>query len=94
MLLLDVSQLVSRYRKSIKGFNENTSKSGYILNKIIDGVQAFGLAVRGHNITESSENPGIFRGLINFVCEFDSRFQEYIGRNSVLRAFLKQTKTS
>ncbi|XP_030760738.1 uncharacterized protein LOC115885854 [Sitophilus oryzae] len=33
---------------------------------------AFELALRGHDETSSSENPGIYQGLINFASELDS----------------------
>jgi len=61
--------LSSAYRLNIKQCNEKISHNSYILNKTINCIQfcgAFELALRGHNEKSNSENPGVFRGLINF----------------------------
>jgi hypothetical protein len=55
--------------------NEKVSNNRYILNVIINCIRfcgAFELAFRGHDESETSLNPGIFRGLINFTAELDN----------------------
>ena len=67
-------QLDSVYRKSVHDFNELVIKNRYILNKLIDCVKFCGnfeIALRGHDRSHSSNNPGIFLGLIDFVSELD-----------------------
>lgn len=62
-------QLSNAFRLSIQKHNETVTNNRYILSKIIDCIKfcgAFELALRGHNEKSDSENPGIFRGLINF----------------------------
>lgn len=86
------SQLDNSYRQSVSIFNENLWKNRYIINKIIDCVEfcgAFELALRGHDETESSVNPGIFRGLINFVSELDPIFKEYLDKATIFKGTSK-----
>jgi hypothetical protein len=81
-------QLDSAYRKSVQDFNESVSKNRYILNKIIDCVKfcgVFELALRGHDESDMSNNPGIFRGLIDFVSELDSIFKEHMEKSTVFK---------
>ncbi|CAH1103031.1 unnamed protein product [Psylliodes chrysocephalus] len=69
-----MAQLDSVYWLNIQRHNENVSKNRYILSKIINCIKfcgAFDLALRGHDESDSSENPEIFRGLINFSAELD-----------------------
>jgi hypothetical protein len=47
------------------------------------------LALRGHDETESSENPGIFRGLVNFVAEMDVSMKEHLKNATVFRGTSK-----
>lgn len=85
-------QLDSAYRKSIKDFNENVSRNRYILNKLIDCIKfcgAFELALRGHDETESSDNPGVFRGLVNFVSELDLVLKEHLDTSLVFKGISK-----
>lgn len=85
-------QLDSAYRKSVRDFNEGVSKNRYILNKIIDCIKfcgSFELALRGHDETDSSENPGVFRGLIDFVSELDAIFKNHIESSTVFRGISK-----
>lgn len=85
-------QLDSAYRKSIRDFNDNVSKNRYILSKIIDCVKFCGLfevALRGHDESDSSENAGIFRGLIDFVSELDAIFKEHLEKNNVFKGISK-----
>ena len=62
------------YRKSVIEHNEKVSNNRYILGVIINCIRfcgIFSLPLRGHDESESSSNPGVFRGLINFTAELD-----------------------
>lgn len=85
-------QLDSAYKKSVQVFNETVTQNRLILNKILNCIKfcgAFELALRGHNETESSENPGIFRGLINFVAELDSIFKDHLENSKSFKGLSK-----
>lgn len=88
-------QLNTAYRLKIKQFNEEVGKNRYILGKLIDAIKfcgKFELALRGHNETETSDNPGIFRGLINLMAELDTTLKEHIEKTNN-RVFLGLSKT-
>ncbi|XP_049800118.1 zinc finger MYM-type protein 1-like [Schistocerca nitens] len=88
-------QLDSAYRRNIKTYNENVSKNRYILGKLIDCIKfcgKFELALRGHDETEDSKNPGIFRGLVSLMAELDCVLKQHIER-SENRVFLGLSKT-
>jgi len=85
-------QLSSAYRLNIKQYNEKISHNRYILNKIINCIKfcgAFELALRGHDEKSNSENPGVFRGLINFSSELDSVLKCHIENSSVFKGLSK-----
>jgi hypothetical protein len=66
------NQLSGVYRLEIQKHNEKVKQNRYILRKLIDAIKfcgAFELALRGHDEGVESNNPGIFRGLINFIAE-------------------------
>ena len=57
------------------------SKNRHILSRIIDCVKfcgAFELALRGHDESESSDNPGVFPGLVDFVSSLDERRAKFM----------------
>ncbi|KAM3858515.1 zinc finger MYM-type protein 1-like [Diretmus argenteus] len=65
----------------IRRHNEEVDKNRHVLSKIIDCVKfcgAFELALRGRDDSESSENPGVFRGLVDFVASRDAVLQEHL----------------
>ncbi len=67
-------------------------KNRYILSKIIDCVKfcgAFELALRGHDETDSSDNPGIFRGLVDFVASLDNVLEEHLKTATVFLSVVK-----
>lgn len=85
-------QLDSAYRRSISVHNEKVLQNRYILNIIINCVRfcgAFELALRGHDESESSSNPGIFRGLINFSAELDVALKTHLERATVFKGTSK-----
>lgn len=64
----------SAYRRTIKTHNQKVSQNRYVLNIIINCIRfcgSFELALRGHDESETTNNVGIFRGLINFSAELD-----------------------
>lgn len=89
------SQLDSAYRLNIQKHNEEVANNRYILNKLIDAVKfcgIFELALRGHNERDTSDNPGIFRGLINLMSDIDVTLKQHIERTNN-RVFLGLSKT-
>lgn len=71
-------QLDEGYRIGIRKHNEEVDKNRHILSKIIESCGAFELALRGHDESESSENPGVFRGLVDFVASLDTVLHEHL----------------
>ena len=64
------AQLDEGHRIAVRRHNEEVDRNRHILSKIIDAGKfsgAFELPLRGHDESETSENPGIFRGLIDLV---------------------------
>lgn len=85
-------QLDSAYWVNIQKHNERVTKNRYVLSKIMDCIKfcgAFELALRGHDETEASENPGIFRGLINFTAELDKTLHEHLETASIFKGTSK-----
>ncbi|XP_057209014.1 zinc finger MYM-type protein 1-like [Triplophysa rosa] len=85
-------QLDEGYRIGIRRHNEEVTKNRHILSRIIDCVKfcgAFELALRGHNESESSDNPGIFRGLVDFVASLDGVLKEHLENASVFKGTSK-----
>ena len=50
---------------------------------------AFELALRGHDETEDSDNPGIFCGLINFTAALDSALSQHLESATVFKGTSK-----
>ncbi|KAM3842976.1 zinc finger MYM-type protein 1-like [Diretmus argenteus] len=85
-------QLDEGYRIGIRRHNEEVTKNRHILSRIIDFVKfcgAFELALRGHDESESSDNPGIFRGLVNFVASLDGVLKEHLENATVFKGTSK-----
>ena len=67
-------QLDDGYRTGIRLHNEKVDKNHHILGNLIDCVKFCGaseLALCGHDELDESSNPGVFKGLVNFVAEID-----------------------
>lgn len=90
---LDIRKaLDSAYRKSIREFNERVDQNRYILRRLIDCVVfcgAFQVALRGHDESTESLNPGIYRGLIDFVSEIDLAMKQHLTGSSVFKGTSK-----
>lgn len=74
-------------RTSALKHNEQVKKNREILSKIIDCIKfysKFELSLRG-NESDSSENPELFKGLINFVATFDPSLQNHLDNNWVFK---------
>lgn len=83
------AQLDGEYRRTIALHNEKVKHNRYILNLIVNCIRfcgAFELALRGHNETELSSNPGIFHGLINFSAELDNALKEHLEKATVFKS--------
>ncbi|XP_069464067.1 zinc finger MYM-type protein 1-like [Ambystoma mexicanum] len=86
------TQLDDAYRRSVMRHNENVDKNRYILSKLIDCVRfcgAFELALRVHDETEDSLNPGVFRGLVDFVSSIDSAMELHLKNATVFKGTSK-----
>ena len=84
--------LDSAYRKSIREFNERVDENRYILRRLIDCVVfcgAFQIALRGHDESTESLNPGIYRGLVDFVSEIDLAMKQHLSSGSVFKGTSK-----
>jgi len=85
-------QLDSAYRRTIEIHNQKVAENRYVLNIIINCIRfcgSFELALRGHDESETSSNPGIFRGLVNFSAELDSAMRNHIEKASVFKGTSK-----
>ncbi|XP_056089373.1 zinc finger MYM-type protein 1-like [Rhinichthys klamathensis goyatoka] len=86
------SSFLPGFGTNVTRHNEEVDKNRYILSKLIDCVKfcgAFELALRGHDETEASENPGIFRGLVNFASSLDAALKEHLEGATVFRGTSK-----
>ncbi|XP_072378059.1 zinc finger MYM-type protein 1-like [Diabrotica undecimpunctata] len=72
-------QLDSAYWINIQKFNEAVTKNS-----------VFELALRGHDETQTSDNPGIFRGLINFTAELDKTLAQHLKESTVFKGISKE----
>ncbi|CAL9695954.1 unnamed protein product [Knipowitschia caucasica] len=85
-------QLDEGYRVGIRRHNEEVTKNRHVLSRIIDCVKfcgAFELALCGHDESESSVNPGIFRGLVDFVASLDVALKEHLETATVFKGTSK-----
>jgi hypothetical protein len=81
-------QLIRAYQDSVQRHNEKVEKNPYILSKIIECIKlcgGFELALRGHDESEQSENPGIFGGPIDFVSNIDDAMKEHIQNSDIFK---------
>lgn len=85
-------QLDDGYRISVRNHNELVDKNRYILSRIIDAIKfcgEFELALRGHDETEETDNPGIFKGLINYTAALDSVLKDHLQNSTVFKGTSK-----
>ncbi|XP_078506844.1 zinc finger MYM-type protein 1-like [Lissotriton helveticus] len=80
------------YRQTIQKHNETVDRNRHILSKIIDCIRfcgAFELALRGHDESEGSTNPGIFMGLVDLVASIDKEMEAHLARATVFKGTSK-----
>lgn len=85
-------QLNEGYRIGIRKHNEEVTRNRHILSRIIDCVKfcgAFEFVLSGHDESESSDNPGIFRGLEDFVASLDNALKEHLENATVFKGTSK-----
>ena len=62
------------------------------MSKIINIIKLCGkfeLPLRGHNEKANSDNPGVFRGLIDYTCSLDSSLDSHINSSKVFKGTSK-----
>ncbi|KAF0022279.1 hypothetical protein F2P81_025455 [Scophthalmus maximus] len=86
------TQLDEGHRVAIRRHNEEVDRNLHILSKIIDAVKfcgAFELALRGHDESDTSENPGIFLGLIDLMASIDHELEVHLENVTVFKGTSK-----
>ena len=81
-------QLNDGYRVSIHKHNEQVDNNRYILSQIIDAIKfcgEFELVLKGHDETDDSNNPGVFKGLINYTATIDSVLKDHLENAKVFK---------
>ena len=85
-------QLDTAYRRNIVAHNKHVKQNRYVLSIIINCIHfcgVFELALRGHDESKESNNPGIFRGLIDFSAELDTVLKNHLETSTVFRGTSK-----
>ncbi|XP_044749776.1 zinc finger MYM-type protein 1-like [Coccinella septempunctata] len=73
--------------------NEKVASNRFLVSKIVEAIKfcgTFELALRGHDESENSENPGIFQGLINYTAEIDKTLKDHLERATVFKGTSKE----
>lgn len=86
------TQLDESYHVNVWNHNKEVDKNQRILDKLIDCIKfcgAFQLALGGHDKSQSSNNPGVFLGLVDFVALLDSAMQEHLQKATVFKGTSK-----
>ncbi|XP_078525863.1 zinc finger MYM-type protein 1-like [Lissotriton helveticus] len=80
------------HRNSIKKHNEAVDRNRHVLSEIIDCIcfcSAFELALRGHDESEGSANPGIFKGLVDLIASIDHEMEAHLSSATVFKGTSK-----
>ena len=88
------THLSKSYQDSIKRHDEEVRKNRKVLSILIDSVLFCGqqeIALRGHNETESSLNPGGFRSLLRYASKLDVDLESHLEKS---KAFLGVSATT
>ncbi|XP_067013750.2 zinc finger MYM-type protein 1 [Anabrus simplex] len=84
---INIATLLSRaYHDEKVKHNQQVDKNRYVLSKIIDSIKycnAFELALRGYDKTDSTENPSGFLGLTDLICTIDNAVKEHMEGNEI-----------
>lgn len=90
---VDIKERLSEaYRLSVNEHNRKVTKNREILSKIIDCIKFCGnfeVPLRGHDETDDSVNPGVFRGLINFASKLDPDLRRHLETNTAFKGVSK-----
>ncbi|KAK0136742.1 hypothetical protein N1851_027095 [Merluccius polli] len=82
------AQLDEGYHVSVRNHNKEVDNNRHILSKLIDCIKfcgSFELALRGHDESASSDNPGVFLGLVDLVASLDSAMKEHLEKATVFK---------
>ena len=88
-------QLSKGYRDSISQDNREVDNNRHILSRFIDCIKfcgfvvLFELALWGHDETLTSDNPGIFLGLVTFTAALDSVLSKHLESAPVFKGTSK-----
>ena len=85
-------ELNTGYMLSVARHNDQVRKNIDILSKVINCVKfcgKFELPLRGHDESTDSDNPGIFKGLVDFACELDFDLKTHVNNSSVFKGISK-----
>ena len=85
-------QLSKAYRDSLIQHNLEVERNRHILSRIIDCIKfcgAFELALRGYDENLTSDNPGVFLGLVNFAAALDSVLSRHLESATVFKGTSK-----
>lgn len=84
--------LSGAYRMSIEKHNDEVRKNRETLSKIIDCIKLCGkleLPLRGHDETASSQNPGVFKALLEYSANLDSSLKTHFENATVFKGSSK-----
>ncbi|XP_078539195.1 zinc finger MYM-type protein 1-like [Lissotriton helveticus] len=80
------------YRRAIMKHNEAVDKNRRILSTLIDCIRfcgTFELVLQGHDESENSLNPGMFRGLVDLSASLDREMEARLANVAVLKGTSK-----
>ncbi|XP_060845267.1 zinc finger MYM-type protein 1-like [Rhopalosiphum padi] len=87
--LIHLTSKIKTHEKSMTHINSQLNLKLLGKQDIRQQLSTFELALRGHDEKSNSENPGVFRGLINFSSELDSVLKCHIENSSVFKGLSK-----
>ena len=90
-----LTELNTGFQIAIAQHNEKVAKNRNTMPKLIDLIKfcgKFELPLRGHDESAGSANPGVFRGLVDLVCEFDSALKWHMESNFLFKGISKTTQ--
>ncbi|XP_064111309.1 uncharacterized protein LOC135218790 [Macrobrachium nipponense] len=85
-------RLSEAYRLSVNAHNKKVTKNREISSKIIDCIKFCGhfeLPLVGHDETDDSANPGVFKGLINHASQIDPDLRAHLESNAAFKGVSK-----
>uniref|UniRef100_A0A8D8VVN1 Zinc finger MYM-type protein 1 n=1 Tax=Cacopsylla melanoneura TaxID=428564 RepID=A0A8D8VVN1_9HEMI len=93
---INIAQSLSEaYRLSKIQHNEQVQKNRNILSKLIDTVKlcaTLELPLRGHDESESSDNQGVYKEVLNYGAKLNPELREHLNSNSAFKGTSKTTQ--